>query len=446
MEQSAAPAVTVPRFRRLGAGFMRLDIRNAATMRVEDTALAGGYFVVFWLLDAVNLTAFGSFKVETLASAWPAIAVLGCAGVLFRRTAPTAMAWMCATAAAGLLLAGHAGAFILVFEFFFSLVLFGRPKTSLLASRTAWALTVLLVVGAYSASMDAGVAVAAGFLAFLTMLTPVEWAGNLRKANQLAQSESARADAVHEAAQQRILAERSAHDLALEHVRQHMTRELHDVISARLSAIALQSGAALHTTNDAGPETPGTAVLRQIRAESVAGLDELNTMIRLLHTGAQSEAPGRIADLQALVECYRTAGMDINFTHSVHDGAPCLPLPVQTAVYRVASEALANAARHSPGQPVRMVFGTVEPATPAGPSNTSRELLLTIDSGLPHCPTRPSAGTGTGLPSMHFRATHAGGTLAAGPDGRHWRVALKIPAGNQAAPAAAGTIPEGHRP
>lgn len=398
-------------------------------------ALAGGYFALFWLLDAVNLTASGGLRVDALASAWPAIAILGCVGVLFRRNAPGAMAWMCGTAAIGLLLAGHAGAFLLTFEFFFSLVLFGTAKAASLASRVSWVLTVLLVVSAFAMSRSATIAVATGVVAVVTLLTPVEWAGNLRKANQLADSESARADAVHDAAQQRILAERSAHDLALEQERQHMARELHDVISARLSAIALQSGAALHTAHDG----PGTALLRQIRQESVAGLAELNAMIRLLHTGALAEAPGHLRDLAGLVERYRSAGVQVAFTDSRHDAGPGLPLPAQTTVYRIAAEALANAARHAPGSPVVITLSEEKSGPPSTDETTGQALALTVTSALSQDTHGASAGSGTGIPSMHFRAAHAGGELSAGPDGKDWTVALRLPLATPH--AAASTAP-----
>lgn len=387
-------------------------------------ALAGIYFALFWLVDAVNLNAFDTLKVTALSSAWPAIAVLGCFGVLFRRSSPTAMAWMCGMAAVGLLLAGHGGSFLLFFEFFFSLVLFGSAKASLLASSAAWALTALLVTAAFAVSRNAGVAVAAGVLAVVTVMTPVQWASNLRKANQLVDSESARADAVHDAAQQRILAERTAHDLALEHARQHMARELHDVISARLSAIALQSGAALHGAQ------PGSdaELLRQIRVESVSGLAELNSMIRLLHTGTPGDAPGRITDLKALIASYRAAGTEVHFTNSLFDGGQHLPLPAQTTVYRIASESLANAAKHAPGKPVDISLAAIEPGTPAGAhGDAAQQLLLTVESTLPECIPGASTGTGTGIPSMHFRAAHAGGTLTASPEGNDWKVVLRLP-------------------
>ena len=447
MEQSPAAAPHLPR-RRL-TSWLALDVRALARTRVEDLALAGGYFGLFWLLEAVNFTAFGSLKVQWLASAWPALAVLGCCGVLFRRTAAPAMAWMCGIAAMGLLLAGHAGAFILIFELFFSVVLFATPRASLRASRTAWVLSALLLLTVYGSSRDAGLTVAAGFVAVLTLLTPVEWAGNLRKATVLAQSESARADAVHEAAAQRLLAERNAHDLALEQARQHMARELHDVISARLSAIALQSGAALHAARS-GPES---ALLRQIRKESVAGLDELNTMIRLLHSGGSSQAPGQISELRALIEGHRAAGRRVDFSIELPDGGQHLPPAVQTTVYRIAAEALANAAKHAPGTAVHLSLSsasvpaadTPAPEMPAPDTPPAgHELLLRVGNALPLQPAGPSSGTGTGLPSMHFRAAHAGGSLSAGPVANAWQVLLRLPLAGPANPASLKTTHEGN--
>lgn len=424
---------------------MALDVRNISRIKVEDMALAGGYFVLFWLLDAVQLTAFGGLRVEALASAWPAIALLGCAGVLFRRVAPAAMAWMCGTAALGLLLAGHAGAFLLIFEFFFSLVLFGTAKAASLASRVSWVLTVLLVVSTFAMTRSAAIAVATGVLAVVTLLTPVEWAGNLRKANQLAVSEAARADAVQDAAAQRLLAERGAHELALEQERQHMARELHDVISARLSAIALQSGAALHAAaavpTGTVPEVAGSglALLRQIRQESVSGLAELNAMIRLLHTGALPEAPGNLGDLTSLVARYRSAGVQVAFTDAMHDADTDLPLTAQTAVYRIAAEALANAARHAPGSHVNIILSEEESVPPSADETTGQVLTLTVSNSLSQDTRGASAGTGTGIPSMHFRAAHAGGELSAGPHGTDWKVVLSLPL---ATPHAAASSPE----
>ncbi|MEO6530852.1 MAG: histidine kinase [Specibacter sp.] len=418
MEKSAAAAKTASVFTRLREGCQRLDVRHLAIIKVEDMALAGGYFALCLLLAATNISSTGNVRVAGFASAWLAFAVLGCAGVLFRRAAPTAMAWMCSLAVIGLLVAGHAGAYVLVFELFFSLVMFAPAKASRIAARSAWALAALLVLAAYAFTYSLSGTLTAAVVAVVTLLTPVEWAGNLRKANLLAASESARADAVHEAAEQRLLSGRGAHALALEQERAHMARELHDVISARLSAIALQSGAVLQS--GAAPDAPHTALLRQVRNESVAGLEELNNMIRLLHTGALTDMAGRLSDLPGLVRQYQGAGTELLFSNSLDDAGEHLPLQLQTAVYRVAAEALVNATRHAPGERITVALS-------GGPAGT---IALTVANPLPRSsndPAVPRGSTGTGLPSMHFRAAHAGGTVAAGPCQGHWMVALRLP-------------------
>ena len=411
--------------------------------------LAVGYFAVIWLLEAVDLAGAGGLRVQAFASAWAAFALLGCVGVLLRRASPGSMGWMCGVAVVGLALAGNAGAFVLAFEFFFSLVLFATPRASQVAARASWVLTVSLVLAAFLVSRSAATAITAAVIAVVTLLTPVEWAGNLRKANLLTLSESARADALQDAAEQRLLAQRSAHDLALERERQHMARELHDVVSARLSAIALQSGAALHTStlhsSATAPEVPATtALLNQIRNESVA-----------------------------------SAGMELRYSNSLDDDGEHLSLPLQTAVYRIMSEAVANAAKHAPGQEVDVVLacGPI-PFVASGGSEPSPGVVLTVTNHLPVAahkaatapvnardsvkpmPTSsvgPDTGTGTGIPSMQFRAAHVGGVLTAGPDvtagpnltagsdAGSWKVVLQLPLVELPAGTvlAANELPEG---
>ena len=83
-----------------------------------------------------------------------------------------------------------------------------------------------------------------------------------------------------------------------------------------------------------------------------------------------------------------------------------MPEPVGLAAYRIAQEALANAARHAPGGPVNLLVGA-----------ESDRLVLTVESGRPSTGTGPAqGGTGHGLMGMRERAALLGGTLEAGPD------------------------------
>lgn len=389
-------------------------------IRREDFWLAAGYFVVFWILDAVQFGAGTDFDLPSLARNWPLFATLGCIGVLLRRTATPVMAVLCGSAAVMLLLGNHPAALLLVFELFFSLVLFGSIRVATVAANSALGLSVLLTLGVFALTGEVEPAVASAAISALTLLMPIEWAGNLRKAQRLAESESARAEAVREAAEHRLLADRSAHELALERERQHMARELHDVLSARLSAIALQSGAALHTPS------PHSNVMTQIRSESVAGLEELNTMIRFLQDGALDETAGRSADLASLVEQYRLAGSTVSLENSLHDGGDLLPLQLQTTIYRVAAESLRNAYRHSPGTPITVALYL------AKEFDTSPEIVLVVSNPLCLLPSESLSheqrdGTGTGIPSMHFRAAHSSGTLKVGSHSGQWVVELRLP-------------------
>lgn len=449
-------------------------------IRREDFWLAASYFIVFWILDAVRFGTSTDFALPWLTRNWVLFAVLGCVGVLLRRTATPAMAVLCGLAAVLLLLANQPAALVLVFELFFSLVLFGSTRASTAAGNSAVGLSILLTLVVFAFTRQAEPTVVAAVVAVMTLLMPVEWAGNLRKAQSLADSESARAEAVREAAEHRLLADRTAHELVLERERQHMARELHDVLSARLSAIALQSGAALHAP-PLDPASPQSRVLTRIRAESVAGLDELNGMIRLLHTGALDETAGRVADLASLVEQYRLAGTVVSLENSLDDAGNHLPLHVQTALYRVAAESLVNASRHVPDSPVSVVLdraaasgpGAADKATGTAPAGNEDPVpavvRLRVSNQLPGLPQDPfgqiapdssalqvpaqhasvpsppasaaRGGTGTGIPSMHFRAAHAGGTITAGPRGGHWVVELKLPAPAPASPVPAALTP-----
>lgn len=88
--------------------------------------------------------------------------------------------------------------------------------------------------------------------------------------------------------------------------------------------------------------------------------------------------------------------------------------------YRTAQEALTNARKHAPGQPVTVGLGfedgqiTVSVVNPLPPDRQRGPLAAT--------------GAGAGLTGLTERAALAGGTLEAGPADGTWRVALRMPA------------------
>jgi signal transduction histidine kinase len=164
------------------------------------------------------------------------------------------------------------------------------------------------------------------------------------------------------AAQRRALHERqaelrTAHErttaLALLEERAKIARELHDVVTHRLSLIALQAQGALQ----AEPEQAAPA-LRAIRQAADEALEEMRSALGVLREeGAEPELepqPG-LAQLPALVERARAAGMPV--TYHV-DGRPRpLPAGLDLSAYRIVQEALANVHRHAGGAPASVRVG-----------------------------------------------------------------------------------------
>jgi signal transduction histidine kinase len=123
--------------------------------------------------------------------------------------------------------------------------------------------------------------------------------------------------------------------------RRRIERNLHDGAQQRLLAIRL---ALRFAHEDAGHVVPQ---LNQIDAELANTLDELRTLARGLHPPVLEEE-GLGPALQTLA---RRAAVPVEIGELP---AARLPAPVETAGYYVASEALANAAKHARASHVRI--------------------------------------------------------------------------------------------
>ncbi|MFE7525034.1 sensor histidine kinase [Kitasatospora sp. NPDC057542] len=208
-------------------------------------------------------------------------------------------------------------------------------------------------------------------------------------------------------------ARRHAEERAAAAERARLAREMHDVVSNRVSLITLHAGAG----QVARAEDPAAVreTLGLIRALGLQALTELRVLLGVLTTSAD-QAPS-LRGLPALVEESRQAGLAVGLT--VSGPAEGLPDPgpaVQYAAYRIVQEALTNAHKHAPaaevavtvevapdGLRLAVVNSRTEPPDP-GPAGDG-----TADTG----PELPSGGHG--LRGMHARAGDLGGTLHAGP-------------------------------
>ena len=116
-------------------------------------------------------------------------------------------------------------------------------------------------------------------------------------------------------------------------------------------------------------------------------------------------------DLPALVESFRRAGSDVELHVDDHLGA--LGATRGLAAYRIVQEALTNATRHAPGQPVVVRVGPTQDGTTVTVRNDG--------------PPNPAPTPGSGLRGMRERAESVGGHLTAGPTDGGWLVEAVLP-------------------
>jgi signal transduction histidine kinase len=203
-------------------------------------------------------------------------------------------------------------------------------------------------------------------------------------------------------------------DQAVAEERRRIARELHDLAGHTLAAMLLHVTGARHVLR----RDLDDAERALVDAESVgrASLDQIRATVAALRTDERGTDPAIAgsADLEALVDEYRRAGMSISA--SIRPPVPALGGPVGTAVHRIAREALANVARHAPGNTVELSAEVV-----------GSEVRLSIsDRG--RAATSPDRNAGHfGLVGMAERARALGGSLDAGATTDGWRVDARLP-------------------
>jgi signal transduction histidine kinase len=237
-------------------------------------------------------------------------------------------------------------------------------------------------------------------------LIPVWWAMHLRQHREATREQRERAD------QQARIAELDRRAAAAEE-RSRMARDLHDVIAGHLSAMAIQSAAAL-TMAETDPAMM-IKVLKAVRENSVASLGEMRAMIGLLRSDAQQgverTAPARLRDIDRLLDSARAAGLDV---HVRTEGTESLPAAVDLSAYRIVQEALTNVVQHAPRSRAEVTVGR---------SDSMLVVEVTNERVGPGSP-----GSGRGLLNMRERAQAVGGVLEAGPFAGRWRVRAELPA------------------
>jgi len=178
-----------------------------------------------------------------------------------------------------------------------------------------------------------------------------------------------------------------------------IAREMHDVLAHRLSLLATYAGA-LEYRPDLPPDRLSEAA-GVIRSSTHQALEELRDVIALLRhedDGLARPVPA-MSDLPELLDEARGAGSPVIVRDEATDLA-ALPGQTGRTAYRVLQEALTNARKHAPGQPVRVALEGAPGARllieVVNPVSTTR-------SGIP--------GAGSGLVGLTERVRLAGGQL-----------------------------------
>nr|WP_255430193.1 histidine kinase [Streptomonospora sp. PA3] len=354
-----------------------------------------------------------------------------CAVVVFRRTAPAATVGAATLVAAADAAIGPSMAVLIVYgDALYAACVWGRPRV---------ANTVLAVVCVVGAAVTAGLAIALvrGYLPggplsvvqgvglyVLVFASPVISGMSVREHRRRTALERERARQIERMAE---LDRRNA----VAEERGRVARELHDVIANHLSAIAVQSTAAL-SMREADPERT-RRILTVIRDSSLHGLTDMRAMIRVLRGADESPqleaVTPRLDDADRLFADAREAGLAVEVVRS----GPARPLPPHTdaAAYRVLQESLTNALRYA--DPMR---AEVAVEFRAG-SVDGDHLVLTVTNpaaaerdgaGPPGAAVLEGHGAGAGLTGMRERVLLLGGRFSAGPLGaRTWRVRAEIP-------------------
>jgi signal transduction histidine kinase len=231
----------------------------------------------------------------------------------------------------------------------------------------------------------------------------VAWGQLLRARRQLVVSRRDRAERAE--AEQRLRVEQ-----AQQAERARMAREMHDVLGHRLSLLSMHAGA-LEFRPDAGPEAVAHAA-GVIRQSAHLALEDLREVIGVLREG--SDGPGArpqptLAELTALVEESRAAGVTVNADVRVADLA-AVPASTGRSAYRIVQEGLTNARRHAPGSPVDLVVA----------AGADGGLVVELRNDVPSVADDATAaadpaGGGLGLVGLSERAALAGGRLEYGP-------------------------------
>ncbi|MEW2527501.1 histidine kinase [Streptomyces sp. NPDC047071] len=233
-------------------------------------------------------------------------------------------------------------------------------------------------------------------------------------------------------AEQRVHTARAAERAAI-------ARELHDLVAHHVSSMVVRVGVARHVLPGAdagGPADPRIgAVLDDLHASGTAAMADLRRLVAVLRdpdsVGPDAPpllTPGALATaVAAVVTQSARSGLTISAAVD-EEGLARVDTARGLAVLRLAQEGLANAARHAGADAHAELTVRVD-------RDGGVEVTVDDDGGAAQRPELPAAGPhGHGLVGLRERVDLLGGSLAAGPAARGWRLRAELPAAPPHAP------------
>lgn len=197
--------------------------------------------------------------------------------------------------------------------------------------------------------------------------------------------------------------------------RRRIARDVHDLVGHGLAAVLLQVTSARHVLRrDPDEAERALRAAEDVGRRSLADLRGTVAMLRADGESTRTAVPG-LEQLPTLVDEASAAGLTVE-RRMVGDHDQIDPV-VSLALYRVAQEALINAARHAP-------FARTVIATQVRDDSVD---LVVQSVG----PLGPADGDGKrqgyGLVGMRERAAAVGASLQAGPVPQGWQVHCSAP-------------------
>jgi signal transduction histidine kinase len=211
---------------------------------------------------------------------------------------------------------------------------------------------------------------------------------------------------------QRLRAEQRRADVLDERAR--IAREIHDVLAHSLGALGIQIQTAKAMLTDHQDIDRAVDTLTVAQRMAADGLTETRRAVHALRVDTLPLGE----ELAAVVGTHRQR-YHVPVTFETSGTARALPPDAALALLRTAQEAMVNAAKHAPGQPVavRLDYG-------------ENDVRLSVVNGLDGADVstrRPDHTGGYGLTGMGERLRLLNGTLQAGPREDDWSVTAELP-------------------